>query len=139
MPSAHIIHREEFAAAHRLESKSFSNDENDSTFGACRNIHGHNYALEVTVKGEIDPRTGMVMNLVDLMRAMREDIIDECDHRFLNEDVPWLQDLAVITTENLAIAFWQRLAAREAEWGGAKLHCVRLEESASNIVEYYGD
>ena len=139
MPVADIVHLEEFAAAHRLHARDLGDQENADTYGACQNIHGHNYVLEVTVRGEVDATTGMVMNLVDLQSAMREDIIDQVDHRFLNEDVPFLRDLNVITTENLAIAFWSRLAAREPSWGGAKLHRVRLMESASNIVDYYGD
>ncbi|MDA1267258.1 MAG: 6-carboxytetrahydropterin synthase [Planctomycetota bacterium] len=139
MPVADIVHLEEFAAAHRLHARDLGVQENAETYGACQNIHGHNYVLEVTVRGEVDARTGMVMNLVDLRSAMREEIVDQVDHRFLNEDVSFLQDLPVITTENLAIAFWSRLAAREAGWGGPKLHRVRLMESQSNIVDYYGE
>ena len=138
MPQVDIVHREEFAAAHRLHARELDDTENRETYGACQNIHGHNYVLEVTVRGEVDPRTGMVMNLVDLQGAMREDIIDQVDHRFLNEDVPFLRDLPVITTENLALAFWERLARREPEWGGACLWRVRVLESASNFVDYYG-
>lgn len=138
MPQADIIHREEFAAAHRLLSTELGEAENRSTYGSCQNIHGHNYVLEVTVRGEVDPKTGMVMNLVDLQRAMCEDIIDQVDHRFLNEDVAFLQELSVITTENLAIAFWDQLARHEPGWGGARLHRVRLMESSSNFVDYHG-
>ena len=92
----------------------------------------------MTVRGEVDPETGMVMNLVELQRAVREDIVDQVDHRFLNEDVPFLKGLAVITAENLAIAFWERMAKHEPSWGGARLHRVRLKESSANFVDYYG-
>lgn len=138
MAVVEIVHRQEFSAAHRLEAKALADEENEDTYGPCRNVHGHNYVLEVAVRGEPDARTGMVMNLVDLQRAMREEIVDQVDHRFLNEDVPFLADLPVITTENLAIAFWERLARREPEWGGARLHRVRLMESESNLVDYFG-
>lgn len=133
-----IVHREEFAAAHRLYSEHLGEAENQDTYGVCQNVHGHNYVLEVTVRGEVDPRTGMVMNLVDLQRAMREDIIEQVDHRFLNEDVPFLADLPVITTEILAVAFWARLAEGKIDWGSARLHRVRLMESGSNFVDFYG-
>jgi len=138
MPQVDIVHSEEFAAAHRLVARDLDEQGNKDTYGPCVHVHGHNYVLEVTVRGEVDPRTGMVMNLTDLQRAMREDIVDQVDHRFLNEDVPFLRDLPVVTTENLAIVFWERLAQREPEWGGARLHRVRVLESASNFVDYYG-
>ena len=138
MPKVDIVHREEFAAAHRLDARDLTEQQNKDTYGPCTYVHGHNYVIEVTVRGEVDPRTGMVMNLVDLQSAMREDIVEQVDHRFLNEDVEFLRDLPVITTENLAIAFWERLAQREPEWGGARLQRVRVLESASNFVDYYG-
>ena len=138
MPQVDIVHREEFAAAHRLHARDLDDAENQGTYGACQNVHGHNYVLEVTVRGDVDRRTGMVMNLVDLQAAMRGDIVDQVDHRFLNEDVDFLRDLPVITTEYLAIAVWERLSRREAEWGGARLFRVRVLESAANFVDYYG-
>lgn len=133
-----IVHREEFSAAHRLGSTALSPAENSGIYGHCENIHGHNYVVEVTVRGEVNPATGMVMNLVDLQTAMCELIVDQVDHRFLNEDVPFLRDLPVITAEALAIAFWECLASRQAGWGGAALHRVRVMESRSNFADYYG-
>lgn len=138
-PIAEIIHREEFSAAHRLHSTSLTPEENQGEFGPCQSIHGHNYVLEVVVRGPVDPRTGMVLNLNTLMRVVREEVVDQVDHRFLNEDVPFLRDLPVVTAENLAIAFWNRIAAHEANWGGAKLARVRLLESDANQVEYRGE
>ena len=138
MAVADIVHREEFSAAHRLRSGQLSDAENRETYGSCENVHGHNYVLEVTVRGEVDPVTGMVMNLVDLQRVMRREIVDQVDHRFLNEDVPFLRDLRVITSENLAIAFWERLRPHEADWGGARLQRVRVMESPTNFVDYHG-
>lgn len=138
-PIAEIIHREEFSAAHRLHSKALTADENQAEFGPCESIHGHNYVLEVVVRGPVDARTGMVLNLNTLMRVVREEVIDQVDHRFLNEDVPFLRDLPVVTAENLAIAFWHRIAAHEAGWGGARLARIRLLESDANQVEYRGE
>ena len=139
MATVDIVHREEFSAAHRLHSEALSPGENRETFGACAHVHGHNYVVEVTVRGEIDPRTGMVMNLVDLQRAMREEIVEQVDHRFLNEQVPFLRDLPVVTAEALAIAFWRRLEPRQAEWNGARLRRVRVMESGANFADYYGE
>ena len=138
-PIAEIIHREEFSAAHRLHSKALDEAENNAEFGPCGSIHGHNYVLEVVVRGPVDPRTGMVLNLNTLMKVIREEIIDQVDHRFLSEDVPFLSDLPVVTAENLAIAFWNRIVAHEPGWGGAKLSRIRLLESDANQVEYRGE
>lgn len=134
-----IIHREEFSAAHRLHSDSLSEAENCSTFGPCGNVHGHNYLLEIAVRGPVDERTGMVLNLVTLMQVIRSEIIERVDHRFLNEDVDFLRDLPVITAETLAVAFWRRLAPHQRDWGDARLHRIRLAESDANQVEYYGE
>ncbi len=138
MSSVEIVHRERFCAAHRLWARSLSDEENRRIYGPCARLHGHEYELEVAVRGPVDPRTGMVMNLDDLQRVMVEEIVQEVDHRYLNEEVPFLKDLEVTTTENLAIAFWARLAAHESEWGSARLHRVRLSESTSNAVDYFG-
>ena len=137
-PIAEIVHREPFSAAHRLRSSLLGPQENRETYGPCENIHGHNYVLEVVVRGPVDPRTGMVLNLNTLMRVVREEIIDQVDHRFLNEDVPFLRDLPVITAETLAVAFWERLARHQESWGAARLWRVRLAESDVNLVDYYG-
>jgi 6-pyruvoyltetrahydropterin/6-carboxytetrahydropterin synthase len=137
-PIAQIVHRESFSAAHRLHSRLLGAQENRETYGPCENIHGHNYVLEVVVEGPVDPRTGMVLNLNTLMRVVREEIIDQVDHRFLNEDVPFLRDLPVITAETLAVAFWERLVPHQESWGAARLRRVRLAESDVNLVDYYG-
>lgn len=138
-PTAEIVHRVEFSAAHRLHSTALDEQENREAFGPCEHVHGHNYVLEVAVRGPVDPRTGMVFDLNRLMQVIRSEIVDHVDHRFLNEDVPFLRDLPVVTAENLAIAFWNRLAAHEPDWGGARLHRVRVMESDANRVDYYGE
>ena len=136
-PNLDIIHCTEFSAAHRLFHRNLSDTENEQLFGPCDHVHGHNYRLEVTVRGPIDPRTGMVINLNDLARVIREEIFDRVDHRFLNEDVPFLADLEVVTAESLVVAFWNVLECQEI-YGEARLYRLRLLESRDNQVEYYG-
>tara|TARA_R110002126_G_scaffold25583_3_gene87454 strand:- start:742 stop:1167 length:426 start_codon:yes stop_codon:yes gene_type:complete len=137
VPIVDITHREDFSAAHRLHCDSLSAEENLALYGPCNTLHGHNYGVEVTLRGPVDPVTGMVINLVDLMRVMREEIFDACDHKFLNEDVPWLVGL-VPTAEVLAIAFWDRVAARRSDLGDSEMTRVRVIESRNNFVDYHG-
>ena len=135
----YIQRRETFSASHRLYNAAWSDDQNEAVFGKCSNRfgHGHNFQLIVTVKGEVNPDTGFVMNLVDLKTIIMHEIIDHVDHRNLNEDVPFLQGV-LPSTENLAIAFWARLAPAIAA-KGAQLHGIRIVETENNFVEYYGE
>ena len=135
----YIQRRETFSASHRLYNAAWSDDQNEAVLGKCSNRfgHGHNFQLIVTVKGEVNPDTGFVMNLVDLKTIMMHEIIDHVDHRNLNEDVPFLQGV-LPSTENLAIAFWARLAPAIAA-KGAQLHGIRIVETENNFVEYYGE
>ena len=135
----YIQRRETFSASHRLYNAAWSDDQNEAVFGKCSNRfgHGHNFQLIVTVKGDVNPDTGFVMNLVDLKTIMMHEIIDHVDHRNLNEDVPFLQGV-LPSTENLAIAFWARLAPAIAA-KGAQLHGIRIVETDNNFVEYYGE
>lgn len=137
-PIAEITRREEFAAAHRLHDPRLSDEENRRLYGPCNNPrgHGHNYVIEVTVRGEIPP-SGMVMDLNRLMLLLREEIIAEVDHKHLNHDVPFLEGI-IPTAENLAVAFWERLAPRLEENAACRLQRIRLYESPSNFVDYYG-
>lgn len=135
----YIQRRETFSASHRLHNADWSDAQNEAVFGKCSNRfgHGHNFQLIVTVKGHVDPQTGFVMNLVDLKAIMMAEVIDHVDHRNLNEDVPFLAGI-MPSTENLAMAFWNRLSpAIEAK--GAALHCIRIIETENNFVEYYGE
>jgi 6-pyruvoyltetrahydropterin/6-carboxytetrahydropterin synthase len=138
-PHVEIVHREEFAAAHRLHNPALSDEENRRIFGACNNEygHGHNYVLDVVVRGTVDPRTGMVMNLVDLAGLVHEEIFTRCDHKHLNQDVDFLSGI-ITTAENLAIAFWERLAPRIEEHGACRLHRIRVYESRKDYVDYKG-
>ena len=133
-----ITRREEFSASHRLHDPSLSDEENVALYGACNNLygHGHNYALEVCVSGEV-PTSGMVMDLNVLQGILAEEIISRVDHKHLNHDVDFLEG-RVTTAENLAVAFFERLELRINDHPGCALSCVRVYESASNFVEYRG-
>ena len=126
-----MTRRATFAAAHVLRRDDWSDERNREVFGGCAGDHGHNYVLEVTVAGPIDPATGMILNLKDLDRLLREALVEDVDHRHLNRDVDFLAGV-MPTAENLALAFWRRL---EPRLGDAKLRKVRLVESENNAAE----
>jgi 6-pyruvoyltetrahydropterin/6-carboxytetrahydropterin synthase len=127
----------EFSASHYYHNPGLSPEENLRLFGKCNNPngHGHNYTLEVTLKGEIDPRTGYVVDLKDVKDALNREVMDVFDHRFLNKEIPEFFD-KIPTTENLAISIWTRL---ERGLGAACLYRVRLYESPDLFVDYYGE
>lgn len=134
----YIQRKERFSAAHQLFNPNWSEEKNDEVFGKCanRNFHGHNFTLTVTVKGEVNPDTGFVMNLVDLKHLIKEHIIEKVDHRNLNVDVDFMIG-KLASTENIAIEFWNILEPLVKPYGGT-LHCIRLDETENNSVEYYG-
>lgn len=133
-----ITRRERFNAAHKLYNPEWSEEKNDEVFGKCANAnwHGHNFDLLVTVKGEVDPNTGFVMNLKELSGLIREHIIEKVDHKNLNLDVDFMKG-KFPSTEVLAMEFWKILAPMISE-RGADLHCIKLIETENNYVEYYG-
>ncbi len=128
--------RYRFAAAHRLHSPHLSEAENNRVFGKCNNPHGHghNYVLEVSFSGDIDPATGMIANLFDLDAFVQRQVLDEFDHRSLNEDVAAFRD-RVPTTENLCMEIFRRLKT----FPNAKLERIRIEETGKNSFEYSGE
>lgn len=126
-----VSRRESFNAAHQLCDPALSDDENRRLFGKCVNLHGHNYALDVVVTGEVDDATGYVWDLKQLSDVMRRQIIQEVDHRNLNTDVPWLKG-RIPTAENLALAFWERL---QPELPKGLLRSVRVSETDKNWAE----
>lgn len=134
----HITRREHFNAAHRLFREDFSDEKNLEVFGKCSNPnwHGHNYILYVTVKGDVNPETGFVINLKVLSRIINEKVIDKLDHKNINIEVDFMQG-KLASTENLAISIWDELEL-PIRSVGAELHCVKLMETEKNIVEYYG-
>jgi 6-pyruvoyltetrahydropterin/6-carboxytetrahydropterin synthase len=126
-----------FNSAHRLHNPAKSLAWNRRQYGLCTNPHwhGHNYVLEVTVRGEPDPVTGYVLDLAELKRILHRAVVDPCDHRNLNDEVPFLRGI-IPSTENLAIAFWGRIAPHIRP--PAVLHNVRLFETPRNFVDYRG-
>jgi len=135
MPIVRVTRRVHFSAAHRLHSPQLSDEQNAETFGLCNspNWHGHNYEMDVTVEGEIDPVTGYVIDLKDVKDAA-EEIVKDLDHRNLNLDVPWLEG-TIPSTENLVVAIWERLAPRIPR---GRLQRLVLWETPRNFVEYTG-
>jgi 6-pyruvoyltetrahydropterin/6-carboxytetrahydropterin synthase len=132
-PGAEVTTVHEFSAAHRLHSPELSPAENRALFGACAREHGHTYRLEVTVRGPIDPHTGMVIDLVRLRRLVETRIVAVLDHRHLDRDVPFLAG-RISTLENLCQAIWQRLAPHFAAAGGVRLAAVTLAEGSAARV-----
>lgn len=126
-----------FSAAHRLYNPTFSDERNEAVFDKCNNPngHGHNYTLEVTVKGLPDPLTGYVIDLKVLKEILDRVIIDHVDHKHLNYDVPFLHGI-IPTVENLCVVFWNEL--RNTLPNG-ELHRIRLYESDQNVADYYGE
>jgi len=133
----YLTRRAEFSASHYYHNPAFTREENQRIFGKCNNPHGHghNYTLEVTVRGEVDSRSGFVMDLGELKEVLNREVLDAMDHRFLNEEVPEFRD-RIPTTENLAIAIWQRLAPKLK---AASLHRVRVYETPDLFVDFYGE
>ena len=128
--------RYRFSASHRLHTGQLSEAENIRVFGKCANPygHGHNYVLEVSVSGEVDPTTGMIANLADLDGFVEREVLDAFDHHSLNEDVPAFRNV-VPTTENLCIEIYQRLR----KFPNATLERVRVQETTNNSFEYAGE
>jgi 6-pyruvoyltetrahydropterin/6-carboxytetrahydropterin synthase len=133
----YLTRKAEFAASHYYHNPALSAEENQRLFGKCNNPngHGHNYMLEVTVKGEVDARSGFVVDLKQLKDTLNREVLDALDHRFLNKEVPEFQ-ARIPTTENLAITIWQRL---EPKLKNAKLHRVRVYETPDLFVDFYGE
>ncbi|HEV3278381.1 MAG TPA: 6-carboxytetrahydropterin synthase [Terriglobia bacterium] len=152
----HLTRRYRISAAHRLHNDALSPEDNARLYGKCNNPagHGHDYILEVTVAGEVDPRTGMVMDIGVLDRLVERDVLDRFDHKHLNLDVENFRDL-VPTTENLCLEIYRQLAPNFPVWSGksddepdgtgredstpgARLLRVRIEETPRNFFEYEG-
>lgn len=133
----YVTRREHFSAAHRLYNPDWSHEENDRVFGKCNNPagHGHNYYVEVTVAGEVDPDTGYVVDLKQLKRIIHEHVIDRLDHKNLNTDVDFLRGVNP-TAENIAIGIWHQLVDRMPQ---GRLYQIRLYETEKNIVDYRGE
>ncbi|HKR28077.1 MAG TPA: 6-carboxytetrahydropterin synthase [Acidobacteriaceae bacterium] len=132
-----LTRKAEFSASHFYWNDRWSEEENRRVFGKCanRNGHGHNYTVEVTVAGDVDPVTGFVVDLKQLKDVMEREVLSAYDHRHLNFEVPEFQS-ALPTTENIAVAIWRRL---EGKIPGAKLRRVRVYEMPNLFADYLGE
>lgn len=137
-PSVRVTKRYRFAASHRLHTPSFSDEENRAMFGKCNNPHGHghNYVLDIAVRGEVDPASGRAVDPHGLDRLVRERVIQILDHSNMNEEVPEFRSM-VPTTENLAILIerWLRQHWGEAFGAGPSLEYVRVQETKNNTFQ----
>ncbi len=133
----YLTRRYDFSASHRLYNPDFSDEKNWAVFGKCNNPngHGHNYELEITVKGQPDPRTGLIIDLAEFNQQVNSRIIDLLDHKDLNRDVSFMAD-QIPTSENIVIAIWNELVPYIP--APATLHKLRLMESRNNYAEYQG-
>jgi len=135
----YLTRRAVFSASHYYSNPAWPQEKNEQVFGRCanRNGHGHNYTLEVTVGGEVDPKTGFVVDLKWLKAVIESEVLAAWDHRHLNLEVADFTTL-IPTTENIAIAAWRRLESAIAV-GGARLHRVRIYETPEIFAEYWGE
>lgn len=136
LPVLYITRKESFSASHRLHSAKLSDEENRSIFGKCnnKNGHGHNYTVKVTIRGPVDPITGMVMNLTDLKKHM-ESVLQPLDHKNLDVDVLFFADTSS-TAENVAVYIWNNLTKLLPE---GLLHEVKVNETGKNSARYRGE
>ena len=137
MAIVYLTRRFHFSSSHRLHSDMLDERTNIAIFGQCNNFygHGHNYELEVTIKGTPDPATGMIINLYDLKKIVNEKLISRVDHKHLNEDVDFMQGI-VPTAENLVVEFWEIL--KDALPAG-ELYELKLYETPNNVALYRGE
>ena len=132
----HLSRRYRFSASHRLHSAQLGEDENRRVYGKCNNPygHGHNYVVEISISGPVDPSTGMVANLADLDAFVESEIIEPFDYKYLNEEISEFRE-KVPTTENICIEIFHRLSRLPR----ARLERVRVEETGLNSFEYAGE
>lgn len=135
----YITRRERFCAAHKLYREDWSIEKNENVFGNCSNVnwHGHNYDLFVTVKGDVNPTTGFLIDLKLMKTIILENIVNKVDHKNINLDVDFMKD-KMASTENIAIAIFEVLKPLFEEQM-VQLHSIRLHETENNYVEYFGD
>ncbi|OTF76644.1 hypothetical protein BLA29_008158 [Euroglyphus maynei] len=140
-PLVYLTRIEKFSTAHRLLNEKFDDEKNIKTFGKCMNIHGHNYTLEVTIKGPINEQTGMVMNIIDLKQIIMENVLNLLDHKYIDNDVEYFrtdENKSIISTsENICLFIWQQIVKHLPE--PVQLHCIKLHETDKNIVKFYGE
>jgi len=135
----YITRRERFTAAHRLYRDDWSDEKNLEVFGKCSNPnwHGHNYNLFVTVKGQVQIKLGYIVDLKTLSEIIKSNIIEKIDHKNINIEVDFMNN-RIASTENLAMAIWEQLDPHIKNLG-IELHCIKIEETENNFVEYFGN
>ncbi len=138
MARVRVTRRLHFSASHQLQRPEWSEDRNREVFGLCANPHGHghNYELDVTVEGEVDPETGFVMDLKKLRDLVETEVVEDVDHRNINVEVEWMRGVNP-TTENLVVAIWNRIVGVLPN--GVELLRLVLWETPRNSVEYVGE
>ena len=131
-----------FCAAHKLYNEKWSKEKNEEVFGACanENWHGHNFDMTVTIKGNVDPETGFVMNFKDLKKIINVEVLDKIDHKNLNLDVDFMKG-KLTSVENLIIEIWKILnpKIKQVTNNRVALHCLKIKETNRNYAEYFGD
>ncbi|XP_011497510.1 PREDICTED: 6-pyruvoyl tetrahydrobiopterin synthase [Ceratosolen solmsi marchali] len=135
---AYLTRKETISSCHRLHSLQLSDEDNKNVYGKCNNFwgHGHNYTVEVTVRGPVDPKTGMVMNISDLKVYMKKILMEQLDHKNLDKDVPYFKNI-VSTTENVAIYVFNEIKKLLPK--PELLYEVKIYETDNNIVIYRGE
>lgn len=138
MKTVYITRREHFNAAHKLWREEWSDEKNEEVFGKCsnKNWHGHNFVIYVTVKGKPNPETGFVIDLKDLSKIVKDEVVEQLDHKNLNLDVPFMKG-KLASTENLVIEIWEQIKDSIQKAGG-ELAKIKLVETENNFVEYFG-
>jgi len=138
MPVFYLTRKEHFNAAHKLFNPAWSKEKNNEVFGKCanENWHGHNFELFVTVKGEVNPDTGFVMDAKQLSKIIKDKVVEVLDHKNLNLDVPFMAG-KLCSIENLTFEIWQQLIPFLPQ--GVALHSIKLVETPRIFVEYFGE
>jgi len=133
----YVTRREVFSASHKLVNESLTDEENKEIYDKCNNTygHGHNYTLEVIVAGEINPKTGYVIDLKKLKSIIHENVILKVDHHHFNYDVDFMKGI-IPTAENIALGIWKQLVNKINE---GKLYSVKIFETENNYCEYKGE
>ena len=138
MPVFYLTRKEHFNAAHKLFNPQWTKEKNEEVFGKCanENWHGHNFELFVTIKGEVNPETGFVMDAKLLSKIIKNQVVEVLDHKNLNLDVPFMAG-KLCSIENLTFEIWNQLAPFLPQ--GVALHCIKLVETPRIFVEYFGE
>lgn len=133
----YVTRREVFSASHRIYNPNLTDEENFEIYGKCSNPngHGHNYIIEVTIAGEINPETGYLIDLKHLKKIIRDNVLDKLDHKNLNVDVDFLKNV-IPTAENILIGIWYQLKDKIPN---GKLYSIKLYETENNYFEYRGE